>query len=152
MDPVEVNKKVKAACKRIVTEEEKITAEQIAESTGQETADVESSLADDGQKHLSLLTTLAIANKNPEPLMAAAHEIGYFLVKHPPKKADIGRYDEVFLSCVSHFNKLSAIMRKSLDSGEVTAQEAKMIAKEAADVLLVAGSVYTLAKKTASEG
>lgn len=152
MDPIKVDKKVRETCRRIVTEEEAISAEEIGEATGQNPEGVATSLADGSETPLSLLTTLAVANINPEPVMAAAHEIGYFLVKHPPNRADIRKYDEIFLSCVSNFNKLSATMRKSLDTGEVTPEAAKKIAKEAADVLLVAGSVYTLAKKTASGG
>jgi hypothetical protein len=151
MDPKEVEKKVKAICRKIVVDEQKITAAQVSEATGEDAAAIEGSLADDGAS-LSLKTTLAIGKKNPEPVMAAVHEFGFFMVKHPPAMADVGAYDKAFLESVSMFNQLSATMRKALDNGDVSKSEAKQISKEAADVLLIAGSIYTLAKKTASGG
>lgn len=150
MDIQKIESKVKDSCRRIV-EGGAISAEQIGQLSDQSPDTVSQSL-NDGQGDLSLKTLLAIAGKNPEALMAVVHEAGYFMVKHPPKMAEIDKYDDVFLSCVSNFNKLSATMRKHLDTGEVTRAAAQQIAKEAADVLLVAGSVYTLAKKTASGG
>lgn len=151
MDPKEVEKKVKAICRKIVVDEQKISTDQISKVTGEDAASIESSLSDDGAS-LSLKTILAIGKKSPEPVMAAVHEFGYFMVKHPPAIADVRAYDKVFLESVSQFNQLSTTMRKSLDDGNVSRKEAMDIAKEAADVLLVIGSIYTLAKKTAAGG
>jgi hypothetical protein len=142
-------KRIKDTCRQII-EKNLITVEQICSATDQDIQTVQSSLTDDATP-LTMLTILAIAQKTKEPLVAIAHELGHFVIKHPPMITDVDKFDQLFLSSVSQFNQLSSTMRRALDNGDIAAVDAGKIAKQAADVLLVAGSIYSVAKKRASE-